>query len=271
MPRRTNQSAVYADEMRWMPLQVKDSEGAAWIKTLSKDSETGARTALIRFDPGFKQNKAVSAWPMDMYVLEGEMQCGDMHLRKESFHYRPGGVEYGPISTTEGITRLVYTSDTKERSAKEPVFVQDIGDLPWQPSYMAPEDMSMMLGAVKLLRADPIAGYTLYLHNIRRPGGDSRAGLAHMHEHSEEAFVIYGEMDDYLDDIEGHLHWRAGAYSCRPPNESLHGDGIVRVAPVMVMLRIGWVGDLPQFYDPKLTHSHDMPTAFQRRPDFFVE
>ncbi len=272
MPRRTGRSTIYTDSMRWMPLQVKGSQGGAWIKTLSKDDVTGARTALIRFDPGFKQEKSVSTWPMDMYVLEGDMQAGDQRFQKDSFAYRPGGVAYGPISTNTGVTRLIFTSDQKDRSSKKPVFIPNVNELPWQPSYMDPTDTSLKRAA-KLLRSDPEAGYSVYLHYIRVPGGDSRAGLAHIHKHSEETFLLYGEMDDYLDEVEGHFHWRAGTYSCRPPNESLHGDGVVTKAPVMVLLRIGWVGDLPKFYAPGIseTHSRDYPTAYQKRGDFFIE
>jgi hypothetical protein len=71
MSRRTLQVVLYTDRINWMPLPVKNSQGLAWIKTLSKDPETGAKTALIRYEPGFRARASVSQWPIDIYTLEG--------------------------------------------------------------------------------------------------------------------------------------------------------------------------------------------------------
>src|SRR5258707_12709993 len=103
MSRRTLGVVLYTDRINWMPLPVKGSQGLAWIKTLSKDRETGARTALIRYEPGFRAEAAVSQWPADTYTLEGGMRSGDLTYNKDTFHYRPAGSEIGPIETTTGI------------------------------------------------------------------------------------------------------------------------------------------------------------------------
>lgn len=79
MARKTNTAALYTHLINWEPLAVSGSAGFAWIKTLSKDPETGARTALIKYDPGFTAPETVSTWPADIYTLDGEMSAGGRH------------------------------------------------------------------------------------------------------------------------------------------------------------------------------------------------
>src|SRR5437870_1826801 len=108
MTRKTNHTFLYTHLMRWEPLILKGGEGNAWIKTLAKDEKTGARTMLIKFDPGYVQKKTVAEWPADIYVLEGEMQCGNRKYEQGTFHYRPAGAAFGPIDSPGGITRLIF-------------------------------------------------------------------------------------------------------------------------------------------------------------------
>jgi hypothetical protein len=222
--------------MRWEPLEVKGSQGRAWIKTLSKDEETGGRTALIKFDPGFRQAKATSEWPVDMYVLEGEMRCGALRFERDTFHYRPAGVEYGPIECPQGITRLVFTADSKNiKSSREPVFIQDVKQM---PQGIHPLDLEGTRGIwEKILRQDPEGGISLMVHEVWEVGRQGLPKIQHAHNHFEEAFVIRGEGDDYLGEVDGHVHYVAGAYLCRPPNESFHGDTLARVVPKTLVLR----------------------------------
>src|SRR5258708_3340972 len=101
LTRRTNHTFLYTHLMRWEPLIEPGGQGNAWIKTLSKDTETGARTLLIKFDPGYKQMESATEWPADIYVLEGAMRCGEHTYQPSTFHYRPAGTRFGPIATQE--------------------------------------------------------------------------------------------------------------------------------------------------------------------------
>src|SRR6266849_3553914 len=143
MSRKTGNITLYTDRLVWEPFEVPGSTGYAWIKTLSKDEETGARTALIRYEPGFRAEAVVGAWPIDVYVLEGSLECGRRTYNANTYHYRPAGSEIGPIVTAEGITRLVFTGDSKDpaKSSPDEVFVQNVvTDLPPDPpSFRAPQ------------------------------------------------------------------------------------------------------------------------------------
>ena len=275
MPRRTDRTTLHTSEMRWEPLEIKGSQGMAWIKTLAKDVETGARTALIKFDPGFGQDKAVGQWPVDMYVLEGEMQYGDLRFQKGTYHYRPAGVEYGPITCLKGAIRLVFTADSRDedRSEREPVFIQDVNQMPWVPSFGDPGTGEQR--RLRVLRVDQKADYSLFI-NYHLPANAFREGLVHIHTtYSEEVFVIEGSEEQYSGDIDGHVNWNPWTYTCRAPNEGLHGDGQVKQGPCALLIRMGWTGKFANRHAPGGQDSDkdtlDLPMAQNIRRDFFIE
>ena len=256
MPRRTNRTGLYTDRIRWEPLEVPDSQGRAWMKTLSKDEETGARTALIKVDPGFRQEAAVSEWPADIYVLEGEMQSGDRIYAANTFHYRPGKSAYGPIESSKGCTRIIFTADTKDKSSKEEVFIQDVQQMTWGPSYA---DLTGKHLGLKTLRRDPEADISILVHTTFTPGVVAVESVYHVHDHVEEAYILEGEFEDYLGEIDGHIYWMPGFYVCRPPNESPHGDSRFLKTPVKTLIRRGWAGEGAKFYDSMDDHSPNTP------------
>lgn len=143
MSRKTGNITLYTDRIIWEPYDVPGSTGYAWMKTLSKDEETGARTALIRYEPGFRAEASVATWPMDIYVLEGSMQCGERRYGKDTYHYRPAGTPIGPTVSDEGIVRLVFTADSNDpaKSSPDEIFVQNVfTDIaPDPPSFRSPE------------------------------------------------------------------------------------------------------------------------------------
>lgn len=255
MPRRTNRSFLYTDRMRWEPLEVPDSQGRAWTKTLSKDEETGARTMLIKYDPGFRQKKAGSTWPADIYVLEGEMKVGNRLYQPHTFHYRPASVQYGPTESPKGCTRIVFTADSKDKSSEEEVFIQDVQQMDWGVSYADPTGQRLGL---KTLRRDPIANISILVHSAFGPivAVDNQY---HVHDHVEEVFILEGDFEDYLGEVDGHCSWLPGLYVCRPPNESPHGDSRFYKTPVRILIRRGWAGEGAKFYDSLHEHSPNKP------------
>lgn len=265
MTRKTNQSFVYLPLLRWEPLAINGSQGHAWIKTLAKDEETGARTALIKFDPGFKQGQTRTNWPADTYVLEGAMQCGERRYEKDTYHYRPTGHAYGPIASPTGITRLVFSADSKTASSKEEVFIQDVKQMPFGPSY---DDKTGKKKGIKELRTDPAARISVLIHSTFVPGERTLIGEGHVHDHIEEVFALAGEFEDYLGDVDSHLYWKEGVYVCRTPHHSFHGNSTFHRTPSAVIIRRGWVGEKAStFYDSMSEHSPNVPIM----PIDFVE
>jgi hypothetical protein len=240
---------IYADRLRWEPLKVRNSnyEGRAWIKTFNLDRETGARSALVRYDPGFSQEESTSEWPIDSFVLEGAMTCGDLNFRKGSYHYRPAGARFGPVETTEGIIRLVFAGDDgKGSSAGEPVFVEDVNRLPFEPSYNNPSGLDK--GGIRVLRQDQEAGVSVLINYTFKPDR-LLDGKAEVHDHFEEAYQFIGESEDWLAEVDGHIVWIPGIYIYREPFTAWHGDVVKYGLPKGVFIKRGWVGEMTRFWD----------------------
>jgi hypothetical protein len=250
MPRRTQNIVLYTDRMNWMPLSVKGSRGYARCKTLAKDEETGARSMLVRYEPGFSAEATVAAWPADIYVLEGEMTCGDRTYRKDTYHYRPAGTPIGPINSPTGITRLVLTADSQEpgRSSPDEVFVQnvesDIEPDPPSPRF-DPDHPTLHDRWRKILRRDPLAEVAVRVQRVLAPGGNGWGpqGSIQYHPWVEEVFMFAGENQDYLADIDGHWRWVKGVYVCRQPFQGLHGDSMKFDGDYHMLVRTGWSED----------------------------
>ncbi len=257
--RATNKTFLYTDRMRWEPLLVKGSTGGrAWIKTLARDPQNGARTCLVKYDPGFKAPATTPEWPADIYVIDGSMKSGDKQYKKSTFHYRPLGAKQGPIETSEGCTRLIFTADDKNKSSKTEVFLPDTSTMPWGPGYsnIDPEGIN---GGTRVLRSDPDLRLTIVIHTFFIPER-SLVHKGHRHDHTEEAFTLEGEMEDYCGDVEGHMYWVPGTYICRPPGGSVHGDTNKWKIPVTNIIRRGWVGNIETFHSDE----HNTIEAVQR-------
>jgi hypothetical protein len=233
--RRTQSTCIETGAMRWEPLVIPGSEGKAWIKTLSKDDESGGRTALVKFDAGFRQETATSNLAADIFVVEGGMTCGDLTLSKDSFWYRPAGTEYGPIDSPEGCTRLIFTIDKHLPSPAEPQFIQDVKRMSWGPDRF--DEKSGMSRGRKTLRIDEDARLVIRYHETWENGSRGVPGLQQVHDYGEEYYMLEGAFYDYLADIDGHMYNTAGSYGCRPAFESWHGDTLTVQTPTRLIFR----------------------------------
>ena len=136
MTRKTGAITLYTHLINWEPYEIPNSSGYAWSKTLSKDEETGARTLMVKYEPGFRADGWVSTLPADIYVLEGSMESGDRTYQQDTYHFRPAGTPIGPVFSGEGITRLIFTADSADpaKTSTDEIFVQNIAtDIPPDP------------------------------------------------------------------------------------------------------------------------------------------
>jgi hypothetical protein len=234
MPKRTIENLV-TSLMRWEPLAVENSEGRAWIKTLAKDPEDGSKTAMIKFDAGFKQAETTSDLAVDMYVLEGGMRCGDLTFVEDSFHYRPAGTRFGPIDCREGCTRLVFSVGRGRTSPSEPVFIQDVKQMPW--SSASPDGAPQARNGQKTMRQDQDGGILMRSSVTWELGARGYEGLLKLHDYQEEAYLVEGAIWKYFDRIDGHMRGTAGTYDCRAPHESWHGDTLITEVPARFVVR----------------------------------
>lgn len=261
MSKRTQ--IVYTHLLRWEPLRVKNGSGRAWIKTLNIDPDTGARSALVKYAPGFRQETTTSELPVDIYVLEGEMESGNVNYKVGSYHYRPVGSKVGPTHTETGITRLILSGEEdKSKASKEPIFIADVDAMPFVPSYNNPNDPEK--GGAKVLREDRAAGVSVLINAAFKPDLVLE-GIAETHDHFEEVYTLAGEFEDYLAEVDGHILWVPGLYVYREANKSAHGDVVKYRLPQMTLIKRGWVGEVGKFFDSafakNLRHKLD-PTEY---------
>ena len=255
MVKMTNKTFVYSHLMRWEPLELEGGEGPCWIKTLAKDEDTGAKTVLLRFGPGYRQKEAVSKVSADIYTLEGEMKSGDRTYGPDTYHYRPPGTKIGPVTSISGITRILFTGGPSDKYSPEELFVPDVKELPWTTDYV---DLTYTTSMIKVLRKDKESDVSLLIHGHWQVGGRTHTGEGHIHNHVEEAYILMGENEDYLEDIDGHIYWVPGAYLCRQPMTSQHGDTLKHVIPFHTLVRRCYVEDMVKFHQPN-PHNIESP------------
>ena len=241
-------SVTHAQFLVWEPLQVEGAEGAAWIKTLGKDVDTGARTALVRYDTGYRQPEQVSTVFTDNFVLEGEMAYGDRTCRKGTYYYRPPGTKFGPIETSGEVATLVMTGGRQElKCSPDPLFVEDVEDVQWQP------DPQKQNRKIKILRTDKQTRVQILIAWGYQAGSVGEDNMTRIHDYYEELYVVGdGEMMSYEGEVEGHFRLVPGTYICRQPNASLHGDPQVTKAGYQsITRREGWVAAAASDYTGK--------------------
>ena len=235
--KRAQASVTHPQFLVWEPLPVEGAEGAAWIKTLGKDDETGARTALVRYDAGFRQSERVSKVYADVVVLEGEMSYGRRMCRGGTYYYRPPGTTYGPVESLVGTTSLVMTGGGEAlKCSQEPVFVEDVEELPWHA------DPQKQNRKIKILRTDEQAKVQILIAWGYQAGSVGEDNIMRVHDYYEELYIIgEGEMRCYEGEVDGHFLLVPGTYVCRQPNASLHGDPQVTKAGYQSLTRReGW-------------------------------
>jgi hypothetical protein len=237
---------VYAHLMRWEPLTVPNSKGRAWIKTQNIDRETGARSALIKYERGFTHEGGTSEFPADIVMLKGEMTCGDRTYSEGTYHFRPKGSSTGPVEAKNDCVRLVWSEDDPNAvKAQDEVWIQDYNALEWARSYTNPGDPEK--GSTKILREDKEAGVTVLISGAFKPDM-VLDGKADVHDHVEEVYTIDGTIEDYFGDVDGHVLWMEGMYVYREPFTSAHGDVLKTGLPQMIFVKRGWAGETTEFY-----------------------
>jgi len=85
----------------WQP--VEQLPPGAWIKILSHDKESGAFSALFKFDKGFEEPKHSHPSDHDILILEGKLVDSDGNeTKKGMFFYAPAGDDHGPFTAPDG-------------------------------------------------------------------------------------------------------------------------------------------------------------------------
>ena len=88
-----------------------------------------------------------------------------------------------------------------------------------------------------------------------------RSGGSHIHPYIEEVYMMEGEMEEYLDDVDSRVAWMPGVYACRLPNLSPHRGNTYHKAPLTFFVRQGWYDKTTPFPPSQPSH-HIEPLAF---------
>ncbi|HEY7320380.1 MAG TPA: cupin domain-containing protein [Candidatus Binatia bacterium] len=95
----------YTPEMTWEPLAL--FPGDAEAKILRLEAAGGARTLLVRLQPGCKIVPHSHLAAVQHYVLEGEYETEGEIFRAGTYRLLPKDVDVGTISTQTGTTILM--------------------------------------------------------------------------------------------------------------------------------------------------------------------
>ena len=210
---------IQAQLVPWRRIAPGNARPDAEYKFLSRDPDTGACTAVIRYPPGWRREAVEHiAASEEFYVLDGEIECNGEAYPYDHYGYMPGGATRTSMSTRGGAVVLTCFSE-------EPTFIPgpgadeatagiirlDVLHMPWDMTLNDPKLAHLGISR-KDLRKDEKTGERTFLSMIlphSEPPG--RQGPQESHPVVEEAYVISGSLTG------PHGAMTPGAYFWRPP------------------------------------------------------
>jgi quercetin dioxygenase-like cupin family protein len=99
------EDVIYTQNIDWQPLRA--FPGTAEVKMLRKPVHGGARTMLVRLQPGGQIRPHTHMGGVQHYVLEGSYQTRGESYPAGTYRFLAKGAEVHPISTTDGVTMLM--------------------------------------------------------------------------------------------------------------------------------------------------------------------
>ncbi len=248
----TPYALTYAPNFKWMELPVEGSRGGkAWVKVLGKDPEDGAAAALVKYDAGFELQRAKSPVFSDSLLIEGRMRLGDDVCRRLSYHYRPAGVEYGPILAEEETIRFVIIGGRGEAGSEEPVFIANVEGDPelWEPSELGSGYRE------RVLRIDEVANVNV-TYRIANAFLVFKQGRMWVNKAIQEAYCVDGAGWDFVGEVDGFVALLPGTYIHRPANETFHGSAMTFQVPRRLFVKYYDADPKTEF---ELAEEQDLP------------
>ncbi|MEH1864497.1 MAG: DUF4437 domain-containing protein [Nostoc sp.] len=189
-------------------------EGAK-TQILSFDTENGSSTEIVEWTQHWKSDSGYFNCDMEIFVLSGQMQIGQLHLGQYTYGFIPEGVCMEAWSTQENTTALWMPS-------AEPIFIKSLTDAPGAKrqdyipslnSYLIPWSQTLTPGFPpgamrKTLRADTNIKRSTWLIGLLPQFAET---FGEYHPMTEEGFVLQGSMKTQV----GLL--TPGCYFSRPP------------------------------------------------------
>lgn len=188
------------------------------MRMLSLDDETGAASTMLRYPPGFHlATPPALAADEEIFVIEGDLSIGDIHLGPHGYAFLPQGMERGAMTSAKGAVTLSLFSAAPEPGGAagyrpdKRIAIPDtrsIGAATGPRKHMNSEGFDHSGTVHKLLRKDPDTGEMSWLIGLLPGWATSQAET---HPIAEEEFSLGGDI---------HMPtgvMRSGGYFFRPP------------------------------------------------------
>ncbi len=204
---------AHAPEIHWEPLAAPGWPVGAEIRVLSRDTEDGALTGVLRLPAGYRRGPGHLPVESEFFVLSGTVRIGGT-LREFGFYdYAPPGATHEPWSTEAGCELLLMARDGTPEFVPLPGpegvegrIQLDTEEMTWTMSHVPGPPPGLIH---KVLRLVPETGeMTVLACNV--PHYDYPR--LEFHDCVEEIYCVEGEI--WLGNA-GTM--RAGSYLWRPP------------------------------------------------------
>jgi len=197
-------------------------------KMLSLDTDTGACTMKVLFEPGFSMKPGMSYSEMEMFILSGAIRYGDKSYGPGHYFCVPAGVAMPALVAPRGAQVLMYynygepsfvesDSDHPKAEGHRFISVNSYEDMSWASTSFYPATAPGCL--VKVLKFDERSQAFTFLYCMTPNFWQDNISY---HDCAEESYHIWGTswMMQFGDLPTGGYFWRPpyinhGAFACK--------------------------------------------------------
>ena len=203
---------LQAQMLPWREDDLNGTRPGVESKVLSRDSETGALSLLLRIPAGWSLPAGALACDEEFLVLEGGLEIGAVHYGPFGYAHWPAGHDAGARVSADGAVMLAFFSATPQAGPAGPVdparLVSHVDA--FSVTYTGNFHPEFPAGAGrKLLFVDPYTGDTSWLLGTLPMRWAERAEV---HPVVEEMYLLAGESHGNRGVM------KPGAYFWRPPH-----------------------------------------------------
>jgi anti-sigma factor ChrR (cupin superfamily) len=244
---------VQAQRLPWSDQAAGPMRPGVAAKVLSRDAETGALSAILRYPPGYARPAERLAVDEEFFVLDGALETAEGRFTPDCYAHWPAGFARGAVAAPGGAVVLTFLSgplaDGEEGQFDPTRLVPrlDIREGEWKADLAAMGLQVMAAHAwIRRLRSDPRTGEITYVTAVMPYFRETQA---ERHPVVQEIFVLAGEVAGNTGVM------RAGAYTWRPENV-IHGPYGSTAGAVFFFRSHG--GPQTTVHEPPMRHSFEV-------------
>jgi hypothetical protein len=102
-----------SSSIRWRTVERGGWQGTR-AKWLHRNRRTGGGLVMLRIPAGWAGLGSPARGPVEEFVLDGELEVGDVRYGKWGYSYRPAGVSAGGYASAAGATCLMWWNGADE-------------------------------------------------------------------------------------------------------------------------------------------------------------